>query len=400
MLGAVLDWPFRPGSEEEERVQVRPVSEGFVESFSLARHFQKNPRIVSRLVYPYSVVPGGVSSSEAVRKAALHDPAVREHYETIRLDDLRLSLIPADRLAYVSYRKGGNIYWTRTKVRLPQGEPVLSDGENDIRARCGNRISETPRSPVAEFEPSEKTLNTPLLPPLPGFRLDPRRPQETSEQQGVLAPGGDPVAVSAPLYAYTPLPAAENPRRNSAGPPVVIGGGGSFTNPVKGGSSPGSGPGPLVPGGSGGSGLPSVVDPDLPLLPPNFPADPFDPEIEPPPAILPPVPCPDCGEGGFPPEPPTGPEEPPVNPPGDPRSPPEPECDSCPPGGGPPPPPPPPPACDDCSEEPPPCPDCVFPPPPPECTDCGPDTPEVPEPGTWLLAGVGLIFIALHRRGK
>jgi hypothetical protein len=60
---------------------------------------------------------------------------------------------------YVSYRKGEQVYWTARKVTLAEGESILSDGQNDIRARCGNRISDTPQLPVEVKGPDEKELD-------------------------------------------------------------------------------------------------------------------------------------------------------------------------------------------------------------------------------------------------
>ena len=61
--------------------------------------------------------------------------------------------LSADRMAYVSYRVGDAIYWTKAKVRLPKGETILSDGVMEIRARCGNCIALAPMQPTAEEEP-------------------------------------------------------------------------------------------------------------------------------------------------------------------------------------------------------------------------------------------------------
>src|SRR5437764_1059357 len=41
-----------------------------------------------------------------------------------------------------------NFYVPRKRVWLPEGEAVLTDGDNLARARCGNRISFTPQQPV------------------------------------------------------------------------------------------------------------------------------------------------------------------------------------------------------------------------------------------------------------
>ncbi len=60
---------------------------------------------------------------------------------------------------YLSYRKGGSVFWTRKPVDLPPGETLLTDGVLYARARCGNQVSEYPQEPVAEVEPAEVELN-------------------------------------------------------------------------------------------------------------------------------------------------------------------------------------------------------------------------------------------------
>lgn len=69
------------------------------------------------------------------------------------------------RFAHVSYRKGDRLFWTRNKVRIPAGERILTDGRHEIRARCGNRIED---SPEGEVEPEADAplpveLVTPIL---------------------------------------------------------------------------------------------------------------------------------------------------------------------------------------------------------------------------------------------
>jgi hypothetical protein len=53
----------------------------------------------------------------------------------------------------MSYRIGDQIYWTRNKVLLNAGEITLTNGDIEIRARCGNRISETAMFPASDSEP-------------------------------------------------------------------------------------------------------------------------------------------------------------------------------------------------------------------------------------------------------
>jgi hypothetical protein len=72
--------------------------------------------------------------------------------------------VPHDKLAYVSYRLGDHIYWTKRQVTLHQGEILLSDGQHLARTCCGNGISDAAMTPVSLPEPAEKLLSTPLVP--------------------------------------------------------------------------------------------------------------------------------------------------------------------------------------------------------------------------------------------
>jgi len=116
----------------------------------------------ARHVYPYSIVPGGVTSRTELARAVLADKTVAAHYAGFDTGKAELRTVPRARAVYVSYRKGDQVYWTAKKVMLAEGEAVLSDGRSDLRARCGNRISDTPQLPVEVRGPSEQELDTPV----------------------------------------------------------------------------------------------------------------------------------------------------------------------------------------------------------------------------------------------
>lgn len=112
-----------------------------------------------RKVYQHSVIPGGIYSAEELSRARRTDPVVAEHYLDFG-EDVRVTALSRDQLVYVSYRKANKVYWTKTKHRVCKGEAVVTDGKNVARSRCGNRLSETPKSPVDKTEPSETALNS------------------------------------------------------------------------------------------------------------------------------------------------------------------------------------------------------------------------------------------------
>ena len=114
--------------------------------------------------YRYSVIPSGVFSAGELKASIDNDAVVAEHYQSF--DAARATLVHLDRprLAYVSYRLGNRVFWTRHPVRLPAGEAVLSDGRQVVRARCGNRVSETPGE-TSPNEPDPALIDTPIEEP-------------------------------------------------------------------------------------------------------------------------------------------------------------------------------------------------------------------------------------------
>lgn len=114
-----------------------------------------------RILYPYSVIPGGVRNSAELRNAVAHDEVVAQHYSEFDLRAVRIARLKEARAVFVSYRVGSRIFWTKKRLNLPAGETVVTDGEHMARTRCGNRISEDPVGPVLNIEPSPEAMLIP-----------------------------------------------------------------------------------------------------------------------------------------------------------------------------------------------------------------------------------------------
>jgi hypothetical protein len=114
-----------------------------------------------RLVYPYSVVPGGVESAEELRQVTAHDAIVAAHYSGFDYKRARVIEVDRPRLVYLSYRRGGQIYWTRKQASLHPGEKLLTDGQMTARARCGNQVSVLPQANTSPEEPMMAELDRP-----------------------------------------------------------------------------------------------------------------------------------------------------------------------------------------------------------------------------------------------
>jgi hypothetical protein len=114
----------------------------------------------TRRVYPYSIVPGGVTDRRELARVVVMDKVVATHYAAFETARATVRTVDKPRAVYVSYRKGDKVYWTAKKLQLARGETLLSDGQNEIRTRCGNRISDVPQLPVEAQGPSEEELDS------------------------------------------------------------------------------------------------------------------------------------------------------------------------------------------------------------------------------------------------
>jgi hypothetical protein len=232
-----------PGTPEQVRkspASISPVTSNLIE-------FQQAPKIQSRnrrLVYPYSVVPGGVGSREELRDIASHDPVVAKHYAGFNYRRARIVEVKEPRKVYLSYRLRDKIYWSVQQASLHPGEKLLTDGSVTARARCGNQVSVLPQAGTSPEEPTMAELDRPdaVASGIEGFpaalnsrllNLDPAMPLRPT-------PGG-----SSGVYAGGP-PGAFVP------PPGGVGGGGGGV---------GSGGGGGV-GGGGGGGTPPPTTPE------------------------------------------------------------------------------------------------------------------------------------------
>ena len=154
----------------------------------------------ARKIHPYSVVPGGLLTTAEVENSIAADPVVARHYRDLRTENLMLRRTAAPVDVFVSYRIQNAIYWTSHKIHLPKGELLLVDGQNMIRAGCGNRVVfqlplEPPRREPPPIEPPLLVLEL-GTPPL----LVPREPVvPTLELPSEHKPGVWPPTFSPPF---------------------------------------------------------------------------------------------------------------------------------------------------------------------------------------------------------
>ena len=178
-----------------------------------------------RVVYPFSVVPGGVKSVEELKNAIASDAVVSTDYAAFDLSNARIIRLDRDRSVHVSYRLGSQVYWTKEELKLDKGETLITDGVHMALTKSGNMISESVSEPVLLNEPTVQEMDTPLdpqvtdiqtasnVPPdipvtqIPGINMPPIEiappPPLIENDPGILLPPGPP---GVPSWPAPPLP--------------------------------------------------------------------------------------------------------------------------------------------------------------------------------------------------
>ena len=156
----------------------------------------------NRAVYPYSVVPGGVKDVKELKWAAQHDPVVAAHYAGFDYDHARVVRLVLAQTAYVSYRIGNKIYWTRHRVSLRKGETVITDGKITARGRCANRVEEVPQQATSSSEPPAAKMDEPMAPAEGTTATTPPVPFQSALVNRNPMPGLGPAP---PLTTYDPF---------------------------------------------------------------------------------------------------------------------------------------------------------------------------------------------------
>ena len=125
--------------------------------------------------YNYSVIPGGARNAQELAHAIQTDEVVADHYRDVDPSTMRPQTVSVERMAHVSYRINDRVFWTKKPVRIYEGETILTNGETEIRARCGNAISMAPLLPTSDDEPESTEFDalTDTGPTLVAFDLTP-----------------------------------------------------------------------------------------------------------------------------------------------------------------------------------------------------------------------------------
>ena len=174
-----------------------------------------------RVVYPYSIQPGGVHSPQELRELRKHDRVIDSHFAGFDYDRAAVVELKQPRMMYLSYRVGNKVFWTKKRIAIRKGEKLLTDGKITARTRCANRVSELPEGDTSPAEPMAQKFQDPF------------------------GAGGSAIEIPYPgefesaLFGRGPFDGL-----NNAGPPP---GGGPPLDPPGGGGFPGVSP-PPIPG--------------------------------------------------------------------------------------------------------------------------------------------------------
>jgi len=173
----------------------------------------------NRKVYPYSVVPGGVKDAQELKWAAKNDPVVAAHYAGFDYDHARVVRLVLARTAYVSYRIGNKVYWTRHRVSLRKGETLITDGRITARTRCANRLEEVPQQATSQSEPPVAKFEEPIRPLLVPAVQSPPVPLQSSllNRQPVPGLGPGPLSMYDPFNSGNVTPLFPPPLPNACG---------------------------------------------------------------------------------------------------------------------------------------------------------------------------------------
>ncbi len=156
VISLVLSWP-KHASQPAASITRNPLSD-ILWGASLTS--ASDPAVPRTVVYPYSVIPGGITSITELKRLIDHDPDMANHFQNFDLQNAKWVTVTVPRYVYVSYRLGTGFFWTTKKLALAKGELLLTDGTRTLRGRCANDISETPQQPVSLSEPFTEDLDT------------------------------------------------------------------------------------------------------------------------------------------------------------------------------------------------------------------------------------------------
>lgn len=102
-----------------------------------------------------------VHSVEDFRKIVDNDPILSKHFSGFDWKNAKMGKLEEVLMTYVSYRKGGLISQTKNPVRLPKGDPFITDGTRHVRAYCCNDYVIAPPPISSSNDPANEIVAGP-----------------------------------------------------------------------------------------------------------------------------------------------------------------------------------------------------------------------------------------------
>jgi len=174
----------------------------------------------NRLVYPYSVIPGGIRTLADLKLAMADDPIVARQFQGFNFQHAQLVQVAQKQSMFVAYRVGQKVYWTRKKLALHPGETLVTDGNITARTRCGNRVAKVPQDTGSPVEPPEEAFNRPY-----GALIAAPVPDPMKADPGPAAPIPSSVVKKSRRWWVLPLfgaPFAALPHSDSSSDPLAV----------------------------------------------------------------------------------------------------------------------------------------------------------------------------------
>lgn len=154
-----------------------------------------------RVVYPYSVIPGGAYNRRELAASIGGDRIVADHFADFAVSQAKIIRAEADKIVHVSYRLGDRVFWTKKTIKVPNGEALITDGRDFARTRCGNRISVLPQAPVSDEEPDVAAFEIEVAQSYepPRVEILPESGLELKEFSPLDAPAIPPITTNLPV---------------------------------------------------------------------------------------------------------------------------------------------------------------------------------------------------------
>jgi hypothetical protein len=98
-----------------------------------------------------------ITSIDDFRKTASNDAVLKWHFADFKWEEAHMGRLGKDTLAYVFYRRNGQVFRKKSPIKLPAGDQYITDGKMFVRTYCCNNyvaaVSHEDPSPAAGSEP-------------------------------------------------------------------------------------------------------------------------------------------------------------------------------------------------------------------------------------------------------